>query len=220
MGQVMTRSSPSKMVHVPSGSLALSLVQLGTLLLKGQSRFARYRVARSEWLSNGNPNTSANGWGGVRLFGSGSRFRDFLRHASDCSKVRRQRQRGKETKKARSKSDRDQPLVRRRTVAITRCRGTTIWQSDRGSGTRVHWYARHGRELVGCKSPVRKRELIGGQYTKCNRSSEVLGEGNCGEVTDRGEEACESLDRRSNRQRSSPKLRGYEQKRHRGLERS
>ncbi len=28
-------------------------------------------------------------------------------------------------------------------------------------------YARHGRELVGCKSPVRKRELNGGQDTKC-----------------------------------------------------
>jgi len=27
---------------------------------------------------------------------------------------------------------------------------------DRGSGAR---YARHGRELVGCKSPVRKREI-------------------------------------------------------------
>ena len=34
-----------------------------------------------------------------------------------------------------------------------------------GSGAR---YARHGRELVGCKSPVRKRESQGGQYTKCN----------------------------------------------------
>jgi hypothetical protein len=31
-------------------------------------------------------------------------------------------------------------------------------------------YARHGRELVGCKSPVRKWELLGGQYTKCNQT--------------------------------------------------
>jgi hypothetical protein len=28
-------------------------------------------------------------------------------------------------------------------------------------------YAQHGRELVGCKSPVRKRDCFGGQYTKC-----------------------------------------------------
>lgn len=29
-----------------------------------------------------------------------------------------------------------------------------------GSRTPVHRYARHGRELVGCKSPVRKWELL------------------------------------------------------------
>ena len=63
-------------------------------------------------------------------------------------------------------------------------------------------YARHGRELVGCKSPVRKRELIGGQYTKCkpnNRSTrrrQLRG----------GDEpwggSLRTLDRCSNRQRS------------------
>ncbi len=33
-------------------------------------------------------------------------------------------------------------------------------QSDASTTTAVHRYARHGRELVGCKSPVRKWELL------------------------------------------------------------
>jgi hypothetical protein len=55
----------------------------------------------------------------------------------------------------------------RRTTSVTGSPPRTHpFHSDRigDSGAR---YARHGRELVGCKSPVRKRELIGGQYTKC-----------------------------------------------------
>ena len=52
-------------------------------------------------------------------------------------------------------------------------------------------YAQHGRELVGCKSPVRKRELRRRQYAKCFHLIEVQGEGNCGRAIDRGKEACE-----------------------------
>ena len=47
-------------------------------------------------------------------------------------------------------------------------------------------YAQHGRELVGCQSPVRKRDLIRRQYAKCFLLSEVQGEGNCGRAIDRG----------------------------------
>ena len=43
------------------------------------------------------------------------------------------------------------------------------FKTDPTAGS-VAWYARHGRELVGCKSPVRKWELLGGQYTKCNQT--------------------------------------------------
>ena len=45
----------------------------------------------------------------------------------------------------------------------------------------------------------------------------VRGEGNCGRVTDRGEEACECVVKPtliSSSAAFSPKLRGYEQKRH------
>ena len=56
------------------------------------------------------------------------------------------------------------------------------------TNARVHGYAQHWRELVGWKSPVRKRELNLRQYTQCNQSIEVRGEGNCGEATNRGEE--------------------------------
>src|SRR5579883_831701 len=41
IGQVTTTFSPSKILHTPSGSSALSFVQLGTLLLKGHNRFVR-----------------------------------------------------------------------------------------------------------------------------------------------------------------------------------
>lgn len=37
--------------------------------------------------------------------------------------------------------------------------------ADRGS-VATAWYARHGHEFMGCKSPVRDWESQGGQYTK------------------------------------------------------
>src|SRR5262245_17731856 len=60
-GQVIVKSSLSKMLHVPKGSLALSFVQFGTLLLNGHRRWSRYRRASDEWLSTGNPKISARG---------------------------------------------------------------------------------------------------------------------------------------------------------------
>ena len=64
----------------------------------------------------------------------------------------------------------------------------------------VRWYAQHGRELIGCKSPVRNWESEGDQDAKwITPIDQVRGEGNCGEVTNRGEEAgaktCEATDR-------------------------
>ena len=84
------------------------------------------------------------------------------------------------------------------------------------TATPVHGYAQHGRELVGCKSPVRKRDSTGRQYTKCFLLSEVQGEGNCGEATNRGEEACE-VSPGSQPAGITPKPQGYEQKRYRGF---
>ena len=55
----------------------------------------------------------------------------------------------------------------------------------------IPMYARHGRELVGCKSPVRKRESKEGSIPNVTPIDKVLGEGNCGEATNRGKEACE-----------------------------
>src|SRR6266852_1984746 len=49
------------MLHTPSGFLALSFVQFGTLLLNGQRRFARYRLASLLWSVIGKPKTSARG---------------------------------------------------------------------------------------------------------------------------------------------------------------
>ena len=40
----------------------------------------------------------------------------------------------------------------------------------RSNAAPMPMYARHGRELMGCKSPVLKWELLGGQYTKCNQT--------------------------------------------------
>ena len=62
------------------------------------------------------------------------------------------------------------------------------------------WYAQHGRELMGCKSPVRNWESQGGQHAKwITPIDKVRGEGNCGEATNRGKEAgaktCEATDR-------------------------
>ncbi len=53
----------------------------------------------------------------------------------------------------------------------------------------VQWYARHGRELVGCKSPVRGRKSEGRQSMTVTPIDKVLADGNCGRVTDRGKEA-------------------------------
>jgi hypothetical protein len=50
------------MLQTPKGSFALSLVQFGTLLLKGQSLCERYLVAFSVLSFVKCPNTSANGF--------------------------------------------------------------------------------------------------------------------------------------------------------------
>ena len=39
-----------------------------------------------------------------------------------------------------------------------------------GNRAPIPMYARHGRELMGCKSPVRKRELNGGMIPNVNHS--------------------------------------------------
>ena len=65
------------------------------------------------------------------------------------------------------------------------------FQSRLICGSMQNGYAQHVRELVGCKSPVRKRDSIRMQYAKCFLLSEVRGEGNCGRVNHRGKEACE-----------------------------
>jgi hypothetical protein len=55
-------------------------------------------------------------------------------------------------------------------------------------------YAQHGRELMGLKSPVR-------ESVYAMSVDKVLADGNCGRVTDRGEEAgvqgCEPTNRNS-----------------------
>ncbi len=48
-----------------------------------------------------------------------------------------------------------------------------------------------GVNLWGASPLYENGKLLGGQYTKCNQTIEVLDEGNCGEATNRGEEACE-----------------------------
>ena len=55
-------------------------------------------------------------------------------------------------------------------------------------------YARHGRDLMGCKSPVfNSGTFFGRHHTRwIARKKSTRGEGNCGEVTDRGEEACDA----------------------------
>ena len=60
-------------------------------------------------------------------------------------------------------------------------------------------YAQHGRDLVGCKSPV----LSSGNFSlgvsipnEFPMKTSVRGEGNCGRVTDRGKEACEDVRKR------------------------
>ena len=60
-----------------------------------------------------------------------------------------------------------------------------------------HWYARHGRNVMGCRSElepvpctslgVSRRSV----YQMIALIDKVLGEGNCVRATERGEEACE-----------------------------
>ncbi len=69
MGQVMGVPSSARTLHVPRGSLALSLVQLGTLLLKGQSFFARCLTASSDILLGVKPKTSVRGCVGAIVDG-------------------------------------------------------------------------------------------------------------------------------------------------------
>ena len=62
------------------------------------------------------------------------------------------------------------------------------------------WYAQHGRELMGCKSPVRNWESQGDQHAKwITPIDKVRGEGNGGRATDRRKEAgaktCEATNR-------------------------
>jgi hypothetical protein len=47
--------------HTPSGLLALSFVQFGTLLLNGQSFCSRYRIADGESFQIGKPKISPSG---------------------------------------------------------------------------------------------------------------------------------------------------------------
>ena len=68
----------------------------------------------------------------------------------------------------------------------------TIHQKTRyrRSGAR-HWYAWHGVCFMGCKSPVREWRSCGLMVHPLSYVNQVRDEGNCGEVTNRGEEACE-----------------------------
>ncbi len=53
------------------------------------------------------------------------------------------------------------------------------------TATRLDLYAQHGRELVGCKSPVRRRDSTKKQYAKCFLLGEVQVEGTCGRAMDK-----------------------------------
>ena len=53
------------------------------------------------------------------------------------------------------------------------------------------WYAWHGVCFMGCKSPVREWRSCGLMVHPLSYVNQVRDEGNCGEVTNRGEEACE-----------------------------
>ena len=63
----------------------------------------------------------------------------------------------------------------------------------RSNAAPIPMYAQHGRDLVGCKSPVfSSSHFFGSHHTRwIAHKKSTRGEGNCGEVTDRGEEACE-----------------------------
>ena len=75
------------------------------------------------------------------------------------------------------------------------------------------WYASHGDQLVGCKSLHEFESLRMGSIPTVTPIDKVLEEGNCGEATNRGEEACECLMRKWSSFTFSSKLRGYQQKR-------
>ena len=61
IGHVIAIPLGARTQQVPRGSLALSFVQFGTLLLNGHSFFARCLAASAEKLSNGKPKTSIRG---------------------------------------------------------------------------------------------------------------------------------------------------------------
>jgi hypothetical protein len=50
--------------------------------------------------------------------------------------------------------------------------------------------------VMGCKSPVRDWNFQMSVYQMMDLERQVLDEGNCGRVTDRGEEACEDVRKR------------------------
>ncbi len=54
------------------------------------------------------------------------------------------------------------------TTKITRLlpRDFNLRKRPIGNSGAFFWYARHGREFMGCKSPVRDWESQGDQYTK------------------------------------------------------
>ena len=80
-------------------------------------------------------------------------------------------------------------------------------------------YAQHGRDVVGCKSPVFSSSTLMEVSIPNDRLSLKLtrGEGNCGAVRNRGEEACEcagklAKNRRQPHSRQDPP--GYAKKLH------
>ena len=59
------------------------------------------------------------------------------------------------------------PHLRRRTIAIISPRRKIIHFKTPHFAAEVHRYAKHGRELVGCKSPVLSSSISNGShYTK------------------------------------------------------
>src|ERR1700722_10946136 len=76
MGQMTASLSPWKIVQTPSGSVILSLVQLGTLLLYGHRRFVLYLAACPVLLSGGKPKSSAMGCRAKDSYPPGNRFHE------------------------------------------------------------------------------------------------------------------------------------------------
>ena len=79
------------------------------------------------------------------------------------------------------------------TSMLTGWRRLTLISKSARSAARVHrlWYAWHGVCFMGCKSPVREWRSCGLMVHPLDSRNQVRDEGNCGEVTNRGEEACE-----------------------------